>query len=446
MKRIAATARKLIERANASVLIRGAATTFVVRVYGAALLFVIHILLARFIGLEEYGIYAFAWTWLSMLAFLTPMGFDTGIVRFLSIYRTQAAWGQSKGALLVGRRTTVTTSLIATAVGIAGLWIWDSSFTHPYALPLVFALAFLPAMALMNLYEGIARGMAWVPMVAIPSYAVRPTLFLALATATVFGLGYRDGQSMVAAFGLACALTLTIQHWTYHRWLPDSIRQADVQLQRRDWQRTARPMLLVASFELMLCHTDMLMTGMLIGPGSTGVYSAAVRTSAVLTFVFFAVSSYAGPRIAEMWTRNDRRGLIEFTRKTRKWMALPTLTLALALALLGPFVLRLFKDDNFLHAYWPMIVLSGVPLLRSLAGPVDSLLIMTGHERQFATTVGIAAALNVALNAILIPWLGLIGAACATITSAVIELTIVSVLAGRYAGFIPFRLQPVAVH
>jgi O-antigen/teichoic acid export membrane protein len=66
-----------------------------------------------------------------------------------------------------------------------------------------------------------------------------------------------------------------------------------------------------------------------------------------------------------------------------------------------------------------------------VCGPVGLLLIMTGHERTSARVVAVTTALNVALNAALIPAFGGVGAASATACSIVVRNLVLVVTARR---------------
>ena len=53
---------------------RMAGTAFVIRVTGAAVIFLSQILLARWMGGVEFGIYVYAWTWLQMIGDIIHLG------------------------------------------------------------------------------------------------------------------------------------------------------------------------------------------------------------------------------------------------------------------------------------------------------------------------------------------------------------------------------------
>jgi O-antigen/teichoic acid export membrane protein len=94
----------------------------------------------------------------------------------------------------------------------------------------------------------------------------------------------------------------------------------------------------------------------------------------------------------------------------------PSLLTACGLALLGPFVLSLF-GAGFKAGYPTLLVVLTGLVLRAASGPVEYLLNMTGHHRDTLRVYACAAVANIALNLVLIPAFGIIGAAIATYTA-----------------------------
>lgn len=439
---IAAGYQLLKTQFSGSNVAKGASFTLVVRIYGAALAYLTQLYLARSMGAEQLGIFVFAWTWLSIIAFLTPVGFDTALVRFLASFAGNHQWNNARGVIRLGYVSTLMTSFAAAFLGVACVWV-TGEFTQPYKNALVIALAFVPVLALVNLQEGIARGFRWIYQVSMPSFALRPTLFL-LFILGIAAIGYPVQSTWaIGAMSLSCLLTWFFQYWLYRQSLRPEIAKATGCKNTKYWLFSALPMVLVVSFEQLLANTDIVMLGILEGPTSTGIYNIAVRIVGIALFIFFAVSAFAAPKIAELYSQNKTPELIQFSSKVRLAVAAPTIIGLIGLAIVGLPLLDMFGPE-FTDAYYPMLVLCLAVGARALAGPVDNLLTMTGQQKELAKVLGTVALLNLGANAILIPLFGMIGAACATTTSIVTELAWVSILAGRHVGFRPWLLIPKA--
>jgi O-antigen/teichoic acid export membrane protein len=433
--------RSLTRQVRGSHVARGAAITLTVHVYGAALAFATQLYLAREMGAEQLGIFVFALTWLSITAFLAPAGFDTALVRFLASFASNNQWNEARGIVRLAYVCTLSAAVVAAAIGLLGISV-SGVRTEPYTTALVIALVTVPFLAMINLHEGIARGFRWIYQVSLPSYALRPTLFLVCILALVAtGIDVHSTWVMLS-MALACALTLLFQVLRYRASLSRAYVAATASANTRVWLFNALPMVLVVSFEQLMANTDILMLGVMQGPTDTGVYHIAVRTVGIALFVFFAVSAFAAPRIAELHGKNATDELIVFAAKVRLAIALPTLLGLALLALTGEWLLGLF-GTQFVDAYYPMLMLSIAVAARALAGPVDNLLTMTGKQKELARVLGLVAIMNLVANAVLIPQFGILGAAVATSGSIVTEMIWVSILAGRHIGFRPWLLCPV---
>ncbi len=85
--------------------------------------------------------------------------------------------------------------------------------------------------------------------------------------------------------------------------------------------------------------------------------------------------------------------------------------------LFGVTLLELFFGQEFVLSYVPLLLLFGGQLVSSAVGSVGFLLIMTGNERVVAKAFTVGALTNIALNVLLIPRFGTVGAAVATSAS-----------------------------
>ena len=72
-------------------LLRGKTTAFAVYVCGAGLTYLSQLVLARVIGMAAYGIYAYVFGIVTLLAYLAALGFDVSLLRFLPAYQSKSS-------------------------------------------------------------------------------------------------------------------------------------------------------------------------------------------------------------------------------------------------------------------------------------------------------------------------------------------------------------------
>jgi O-antigen/teichoic acid export membrane protein len=179
----------------------------------------------------------------------------------------------------------------------------------------------------------------------------------------------------------------------------------------------AAPLLLIDGFTALINYSDILMVGLFLRPSSVAYYYAATRTASLVTFFHASTAALSGPKVAELYSQGRIDDVRELFRGIAPWIALPSIAVTIVLIAGGSFLLPLFGAG--FEAGLPALILLAIGnLVLSLNGPAATLLNMTGHQDITAKVYSVAAAANIALNALFIPRFGLPGAALATVLSA----------------------------
>src|SRR5450432_791278 len=121
-----------------------AGKVFLVRVASALLALVTQVLLARWMGSFEFGIYIYEWTWVLMIGALSDMGLSTASRRFIPEYIERKTFDRLRG-FLSGSRWLATG--IATAIGgagIIGVILLTPYLDHFVVAPLYLACVTIP--------------------------------------------------------------------------------------------------------------------------------------------------------------------------------------------------------------------------------------------------------------------------------------------------------------
>lgn len=412
---------------------RDALTAFVVRVASAAILYLSQVVLARWMGGYEYGVYVFVWTWVLVLGGLSHVGLNMTMIRLMPEYRETGRLDLLRGLLRGGRILALGLSTAVAALGMAGLWMLGDRVADYYLLPAYLALVCVPMYTLTDVQDGIGRGNSWMTVALLPPYVLRPlTVLLAMVLAHEAGLPMNAATAAAAAI-LATWTAALVQTFLIGRRLKREVPAGPRTYDFRLWLATALPLLVIGGCEMLMQTTDVLVVSRYLGPTEVGIYFAAAKTMSLILFVHYAVGSALANRFAALNARGDKEQLAAFVRDAVHWTFWPSLAAAAAILVLGRPLLWLF-GPQFVEGYPVMFVLVLGFLGRAAMGPSEFLLNMLGEQRRCAAVLASAAALNVALNFALVPVFGLVGAASATATALIAAALMNYAVARRRLG------------
>ncbi|MHA1523413.1 MAG: lipopolysaccharide biosynthesis protein, partial [Alphaproteobacteria bacterium] len=180
---------------------RGAIFAFAIRVASAAIAYFAQVLLARWMGAHEYGIFAYVWVWVILLGTLAALGLNTSVLRFIPEYVSRRQHDHVRGFLLGSRVFATSFSTVVALAGAGVMFFTDASWLgSAYVVPIYLALVCLPIFTLTDAQEGTARAHSWIDLALLPPYIVRPMLLLVfLAGAVGMGLEATAKTAVIAA-------------------------------------------------------------------------------------------------------------------------------------------------------------------------------------------------------------------------------------------------------
>jgi len=419
--RLRARSRGLLGGSNeASVTRRLAGIIFIIRVVSAALAYLSQILLARWMGGSEYGIYVYVWTWVLLLGSMMDFGISASAQKIIPEYRTRGEHALLRGFLFGSRWMTLAVSAVVSALLAGVVKLLSPWINAGEIVPLYIGCLTLPAFVVANTQDGIARSHDWMRLGLMPQFVVRQVLIIGL-TAGALALGLRLGATvaMLASAG-AVWIAMVGQMIVLNRRLAGHIEPGSRAYDFRGWLAISLPILLVESFYLLLSYTDVLVLQQFRSSEQVGVYFAVVKTLALVSFIHYAMSATTAHRFAEYHALGDKPRLSAYVAHAIKWTFWPSLAATILLLALGKPLLWLF-GAQFVAGYDIMFIAAIGLVVRSAIGPVERLLNMLGHQHICALAYALAFVMNVVLCVILVPRFGGHGAAAATSISLVFE-------------------------
>lgn len=403
----------------------------VIRISGRGLVFLVALVLAREVGVEGFGVYSFATTWVTVLLIISGLGYGGLFLRQTAVYVERGQPDLLLGLIHTARRTIIPLSIVLALLAVAAAAL----FFNPLFLgPLLIALPSVVVRTSALIWEGILRGLDRVDESFIPTYVVYPVLML-----LGIGLIVLFTDSLTPELALALYLfTFTVA--TLVSWL----------LARR----RLRPILIGTSepahpeegrFALLVPFTTLSMLGSLSAslgiimlglfdlPDAVGVLSVSLKLVEPMLLVFGVVSISLSARIAALNARGEvprAESVISVTvRKSLVW-AIP---IGLVLVLFADPLLGLF-GAGFEEARTSLLILVPAFLFSIVAGIGPAALMMSDRQRETILAKSVGLILNIAICLSLIPSHGASAAALALAVDIVATNLIAVVLAWRLLG------------
>lgn len=399
-------------------LLRGAIWTFGSKLVTAGAGFLLNILLARQMGIEEFGLFSYVLSLTLLLATLSCFGLNQAAIRFVAAYVIQEKWSLLRGFVHGSQLFAfVLSAIVATALGM---------YASSVALPvnerrtLLIGSATVLISSMIIVQAGFLRGLKRVSFAElVENGGLRSLLALVLLAVLLASGRHFDAapQGMVLILlstGMALVGTIVV----LGRTLPPQMSGCASVYHATEWLTTALPMFLIAGAVLAQSQVNILMLRHLASIEDVGIFAATARLAILVGFGLSAANAALAPAIAEMYAVGRLKDLQRIIYQTSLLTSAAALCLCVAGIVGGAFALDLF-GPGFESGYPALLILLAAEGFNALAGSTGYLMTLTGLQRPASVIVIVTVIVNVALNAVLIPAYGMAGAATSTLVSTV---------------------------
>ena len=399
------------------------------RVFDLVASYLFYLLVAHAVSTSDFGRLVVALTVAQAAAVATRLGLDIAVMRRAA---EAAAAAEERIGRVVGRAVAVAGLLSAAAVGAiaAGIFVVPQ-FAHyrgAFAGANRWVLFAIPVLAAAPIVIAALRGRGEIAHAAIAESVLQPSVALIMAAVALGGGG---GAFASAALVVSTLATLIYALARLHR--AGALRRgaaADglIALGARVAALNALNALANAA--------DVVVLARFANPALVALYAAALKLGRALVLTGEATLVAVGPAIPHLLRHQTSEHLGVAYRTIVRWNTLLTAPAALLFIAIPERILSLFGRG----------FAGGAPLLRILAltfavfvfaGPVKSVLVMSGKERLLTRNAALHLAITTALLLALVPGYLATGAAAALLAATVIQRTLLVIHVGRGLGIQP---------
>lgn len=428
--------------------VRGLARATSLNLVGSAVaalsMLVLLLVLTRGVGQGRAGVFLSAIALFQVLSIAAALGVETGFVKWLS-GRAHASSRPTYRELLrislipVGVLSSILAILTATWSSQIGSFVGGSSLAGE-ATSVIWAMAwFIPPASISYALLGATRGYGTMRPTVVLDRIGRPLLQIVLVAVAMI---WSTSLELVA---LLWAVPFVFELVAVVAWL--------TRIQRRDrpatqpspgWSRAARefwgftlPRALASIFRATFQWLDVILVAGLASPEDAAVYAVATRLLQLGLLAAFSVGQAVEPRFGKAIAADDLENTKSLYAISTGWLILLTWPIYILIALFASAALGIF-GPGFVSGSTALVILAGAVILGAAVGPVDILLVMKGKSTWSLWNTGLAAGLSLGLNLILIPSLGVVGAAISLATSRVVANLLPLAQLNHLANLHPF--------
>jgi O-antigen/teichoic acid export membrane protein len=197
-------------------------------------------------------------------------------------------------------------------------------------------------------------------------------------------------------------------------------------------------MVLVSISGVLLRKIDKIMIGIYEYTELVGIYSIADRLGTLPNMILISSNMIFSSIISELFYKRELKILESLYITITKWLIVLTLPIAITIIIFSKVILNFFGQE-FISGSSSLIILSITHLINAASGTNTLILSLSGHQKlSFYNNIAMIV-LNIGMNSILIPKMGILGAAIAT-GASIMTVNIIRTVEVKYlVGIIPYN-------
>ena len=381
---------------------------------------IVVIFIARYLGDIGYGKYSFAVAFTALFSVLSDLGLSTLTIRDVARDKSQAGRYLGQVSALKVLLATLTLLLIVIVINV---------LDYPRETTLVVYI--IGASVIIDSFTRLffAITSAFEKMEYEAAIKILRTIILFSLVLLVIHFSY-GLISIVSSYLVASILSFMLSMFVILKKFAKPKFETDFDFWRKT-TKEALPFALTGIFGMVFFRVDIVMLSVMKGDAVTGWYSAACNIIFALMVIpiiygiaiFPVLSKYYGSARSSF----DKVGTLSF-----KFLLMAGLPISVGISLLAEKIIQLVYGSAYINSSYALQIIVWAFFINCIAIVPFHALNSANKQHLAMISEGIAAALAVMLNLLLIPKYGLIGAASATVIALVFCFSLYLYSLNRY--------------
>lgn len=264
----------------------------------------------------------------------------------------------------------------------------------------------------MKYFDTLLRGHHKIILSLLPDNIIKPLLFLLLLAGTMvfYGLNLKIAISLniIAYIG-----GLLITYGIFKSVVP--LKEIKAIATTSHWDAPLKTLFLFSIINVIRSQIDIVMLGYIKfnDPSQVGIYKSADLVATYVLFFLTLMNLITAPSISRLYAMNEKEKLQRLVTKTIRGVLALTVPFVAVFIIFSHWIM-LYFGPNFLKGQSALIILCIAQLINVCFGQVGNVSLMTGNQKYNSIFAAVAIVINVIVNLILTPAMGINGTAIAT--------------------------------
>jgi O-antigen/teichoic acid export membrane protein len=387
---------------------------------GAGLSYISQLLVARTIGADSFGIYSYVLAWVTLLAYLSTLGFHVSLLRFVPAYRAKQRWSLARGVIQYSQRGALGVGLCVILIGACIILARYKFMLPELAMTFLLGIVTVPIISQHLISASVVRAFGGIVKALAPERVVRDgVLLIVVAIASWSGVFLLDAKLAMAASLIGALATLGVLKFFFGQLRPVELEGERPVFAVREWLQPTLPIMFIVVADTLMSRSGVIVLGLTGNTRDAGVFAVALSMSLLTALPRMAVAAAFAPTVSDLYTRDDQTGLQALAAKASVLSLVGTLGIAIPLLLLNAPLLALFGQTYVAGA--PLVIaLVLAQVFAAACGPQQHIITMTGNERSGATIMITCAVANLTACMLAIDSYGTMGVALAMSATLVV--------------------------
>jgi O-antigen/teichoic acid export membrane protein len=381
--------------------------------------FALGVILARWMGAEQYGLYNLGTSTFYVINGLAMLGFSPAVIRYVSIYNSRRDEAGVRGVIQVGLSIPLT---IAVIIGMALVVFADAIawffFEEPALAPILKIVGWsIPINIFIAVLTSVMEGFKEFKKNAIAQFFLQSLTKLLLTVALAF-TGLTALKAMVA-HSLSVVIVALVFIYLVHQIFPLNKSWGAARRNFKEMFRFSLPIYGSNLLHLLGGQLQTLLVGALGSVTGVGIFVVASRVNILGEVVHQGINTTTMPIVSELYDRGDRQQLGHFYQLITKWIFAFNLPNFLIILLFSRPLLSIFGEE-FTTGSLVLIILACSSLVDAATGINSVMISMSGNTWLNTVNSAVILILRLSLAFILIPQYGAVGAAIGLASTSIV--------------------------